>query len=164
MNNPKILLTAFKNTSSEKLIYCFDSGFTKLILENNKEYSTHQLFDELNDHKYDYVISFGQKPVIRDKVYIEKKANSNLLTCDTSFDVSQLKSSIENSGLSVKISENAGTSYCNNIYYQGLRYINDIDIDIKMVFIHIPFEKNISDFNAYTSKIIQGIYYYINRS
>ena len=27
---------------------------------------------------------------------------------------------------------------CNNIYYEGMKYIKDNSLDIKMIFIHIP--------------------------
>lgn len=164
MNKPKVLLTAFKNTSSERLIHFFDDSFAKLILENHKEYSTSQLYSELEKHRYSHVISLGQKPVIREKIYIEKKAKNGDVSYETTADIQAMKNEFEKNGLAVHLSENAGTSFCNNIYFYGLQYINDSGSDTKMVFVHIPFEKNIADFRCFSEKIISGINYYINRS
>ena len=71
--SPKnVLLTAFENTSSELFVKAFDEKYRKLILKNDKVKSILQFENELKSHEYDYVFSFGQKPVIIDKIYIEK--------------------------------------------------------------------------------------------
>ena len=36
------------------------------------------------------------------------------------------------------ISKNAGNYLCNNIYYEGMKYIKEKSLDVKMIFIHIP--------------------------
>ena len=43
------------------------------------------------------------------------------------------------------ISEDAGNFLCNNLYYKGLKYIKENNINCKMIFIHIPKIENISD-------------------
>ena len=45
------------------------------------------------------------------------------------------------------MSVNAGTYLCNNIYYEGLKYIKQNGIDTKMIFIHIPSIKQGYDFD-----------------
>ena len=50
-----------------------------------------------------------------------------------------------------KNSKNAGTSYCNYIYYKALEYLQENRSDTKVVFIHIPYYKNISDFGKLCS-------------
>lgn len=42
----------------------------------------------------------------------------------------------------VKISTDAGNYLCNNIYYNGMKYIHDKNLNIPFLFIHIPYLKN----------------------
>ena len=60
-------------------------------------------------------------------------------------------------GIIAQISHNAGTSFCNQLYLNVLKYIFQNDIHTKMVFIHIPFMKNISDFDSLGKKILDTI-------
>ena len=155
----KILLTAFKDTSSEKLINCFDDRFFKLILQNNKLKSEHQLKQFIDKEKPNYVISLGQRPVIKNKIHIETCAKSEERIIYTDFDYDTLLRIFKDNGIEVKLSNNAGRSFCNNIYCFGLSYIQNKKIDTKMLFVHIPFEKNISDFKCFADKMINALEY-----
>ena len=42
------------------------------------------------------------------------------------------------------ISNDAGNYLCNNIYFNGLKYIEDNKLKTEMIFIHIPQINNIS--------------------
>lgn len=152
-----VLLTAFRGTSSEKLINCFEDTYSKLILENDKDISVNQLISALEANRFEYVISVGQKPVIKDKVYIELEGKIGDTAYKTDFDFDRLCAVFMNSGLLTHISHNAGTSFCNNIYAHGLKYIWKQSCKARMVFVHVPFEKNISDFNDYSEKFMQAI-------
>lgn len=154
---PKFLLTAFKGTSSEKVIGCFDEAYRRLILENDKVNSAEQLISEMEKDRFDYVISFGQKPVIKDKIYVECSGRLGDTTYETGFDIIRLVSALKNYGFSVHISNNAGTSYCNHLYARGLEYILERLYMGNMVFIHIPFEKNISDIKDFSDRLIKAI-------
>lgn len=154
---PKILLTAFKGTSSEKVIGCFDESYRRLILENDKVISVNQLISELENDPFDYLISFGQKPVIKDKIYVECSGRLGDTEYETDFDIIRLVSALKQYGFSVHISNNSGTSYCNNLYARGLKIILERAYKGRMVFIHIPFEKNISDFNDFSDRLIKAI-------
>ena len=160
---PKILLTAFKGTSSEKLISCFGEEYHKLVLENHKEKSVEQLVKLLKHNNFDNVISFGQKPVIRDKLYIELEGKIYGTSYKTNFDIDRLMNVLEHSGFSVHISNNAGTSFCNNIYAHGLKYIKENAYKTKMLFIHVPFEKNISDFDDFSERLVIAADEFINK-
>ncbi len=153
----KILLTSFIDASSEKLVKFFDSNYNKLFLENNKAKSVLQLTDAINTEEYDYVFSFGQKPVIVDKIYIEQYGKNGNTTYETDADLARLAKAFMVFGLTVRLSENAGTSYCNNIYAHGLEYIFANDLKTQMIFIHIPFMKNISDSKVFFENIIKTI-------
>lgn len=158
--NGKILLTAFEGTSSEKLIARlgeYISSANTLNLENDKLKSVSILSEFIEYNEYDYIFCFGQKPVIKDKVYIESCGRIDDTIYKTDFDMTRLAAALKSVGLSFRYSENAGTSYCNNLYAYGLKLIYKRRLKSKMVFIHIPFEKNISDFNSFCDKICNAI-------
>lgn len=157
INKPTVLLTAFRGTSSEKLITAFDDTYIKIILENDKNISEKQLVDALENNKINYIFSFGQKPVIKDKIYIETVGKIDGTIYNTDFNIDKLASALNSRGLSARVSSNAGTSYCNNIYAYGLKYISENNYNAKITFIHVPFEKNISDFQDYSKKLIKSI-------
>lgn len=148
-----ILLTAFKDTSSEKLVKRLQNG-NILILENHKEKSVEQLIGRLNKNTYSLILSFGQRPLIKDKIHFESTAkDKNGGMYITDFDIETALTICRKLGISAKRSDNAGTSYCNHIYYWGLDYIKSHSLNTQNVFIHIPYDKNISDFDAFTEKI-----------
>ena len=153
----EVLLTAFKGTSSEKLINQFDDTYHKLILANDKIKSVNQLISELETNEYDYIISFGQKPVIKDKVYVEISGKLENIVYNTNFQITEFVKRLMNYDFAVHISSNAGTSFCNNIYAHGLKYIIERLYEGEMVFVHIPFEKNISDFEDFSNRIILSL-------
>ena len=152
----QILLTAFKNTSSEALVKR-TQRFDLIILENDMEKSVKQLEQALQKEKYRYIFSFGQRPIIKDKIHIEDKAIVNREVLETSFDTEKLKKAFEDCEITVKLSHNAGTSYCNNIYYNGMKIISNNNLNTEMVFIHIPYMKNISNSADFFHSIEKGI-------
>lgn len=158
-----ILLTAFKDTSSERLINRF-SDHDRLILENHRDRSVEQLINRLNENTYGLILSFGQRPLIKDKIHFESTArDKNGVEYITDFDIEAALKICGDIGLSAKRSDNAGTSYCNNIYYWGLSYIKSRSLNTEMCFVHVPYDKNIGDFEDFSDKIkllinhIQGV-------
>lgn len=155
MNHMNILLTGFRGTSSEVIVKT--SKYKSLILPNDKVLDSRLLIEEMSLNKYNYILSFGQKPNIKNKVFIETTAR-NLDDCiNTNFDYNKLKNGLETQSLSVKISGNAGTSFCNALYYGGLKFINNERLGSKMIFIHIPFYKNISGPKQFFSRVLAAI-------
>jgi pyroglutamyl-peptidase len=158
---PKVLFTGFKGeiSSSKVLLDNLNKniGIDYLFLENDFEISKRQLIDKLKENKYDIIFSFGQKPVIK-SVYIEKVAINKLERIETNYNYIELKNYLEKY-YKIKISENAGNYLCNNIYYYGLKYILDNKLNIKMIFIHIPYLKNmdIKHFSKIIEKYIENI-------
>ena len=102
----KILLTAFKHTSAEKLIKGI-SEFDTLFLPNDKVLDSQKTIDYISKRKIDCIISIGQRPNIKDKVYIETLASKKMCKINTSFDYENLKMLFEKKGLNVKLSNNA---------------------------------------------------------
>ena len=147
---------AFCGTSAELLIKSVKK-YETLFLPNDKVKDSEKLIDVITNERFDYVISFGQRSNIKDKVHIETTAKDGEFYINTNFDFDRLKALIEENGVISKISHNAGTSFCNKLYLKGLQYISQNNLDTKMVFIHIPFMKNIADFDSFCKQFFDVI-------
>ena len=136
----KILITSFKgkNNSSSLLLHKIrtSKSFDNIELTNSFKTSETELARKLKNN-YKYVIALGQKPGV-DKVYIELKAKKNASNFDTNFPINKIKNLFDDNNINYLVSVNAGNYFCNNIYYEGLKYIIDNELDTKMIFIHIP--------------------------
>ena len=165
MDGKRILLTAFCGTSAETLVKGAELNlkFKVLYLPNDKIKDSELLIEALQQKQFDYVISLGQRPNIKDKIHIETLARKGEDVLITAFEYERLKGCLEQNGLSVKISDNAGTSYCNELYWNGLRYILERELDTQMVFIHVPFEKNISNLKHFVEEM-KVILNFVNKS
>lgn len=157
MYTPNILMTAFRGTSAELLIQNAKNNYRTLLLPNDKIKDSEMLLDAISNEKFDYVISFGQRPNIKDKVHIETTAKAGEFQINTNYNCENLKQMFEQNGIVSKISHNAGTSFCNELYLNGLKYIFENDLDTKMVFVHIPFAKNVTDFDSFRNRIFEVI-------
>lgn len=89
-NNTKILLTAFCGTSTEQLIK-HTRNYKTLFLPNDKIKDSEKLIETISNEKFDYIISFGQRPNIKDKVHIETTAKEGELQISTDFNCDRLK-------------------------------------------------------------------------
>lgn len=152
----KILLTAFRGTSAEVLVKGMRQ-YKSLIFPNDKVLDSELLAEALELEPWDYVISLGQRPNIKDKVHIETTARKDASYICTSLDWERMKQVFEQCGLKVKISENAGTSFCNELYWNGLKFIQEKQLGTKMVFVHVPFEKNVTDMEEFRGRIENGL-------
>lgn len=159
MAGKKVLVTVFRGTSAEVLVKGAGLGseWNVMYLPNDKVKDSELLIEILEQEHFDYVISLGQRPNIKDKVHIETRACKGGLSIETNFDFETLKYTFEQAGLTVKLSNNAGTSFCNEVYWNGLRYIKENKLDTRMVFLHVPFEKNISDVGEFRGKLFGGV-------
>lgn len=137
-----ILLTGFRGTSSELLME--KAGCRSLILPNDKVLDGQLLLAELKRQDYEYVFSFGQKPNIRDKVYLETTARNGNKCLHTDFAYGELQELLAAEKIEVRISDYAGTSFCNALYWNGLDYIHNRKMKTQMLFLHIPFSRNIT--------------------
>lgn len=155
-NNKNILLTAFCNSSAEVLLQDIKS-YKTLFLPNDKIKDSQILIDVVASKNFDYVISFGQRPNIKNKVHIETTAKAGDYHIDTNFDCEKFNQLFAGKGVVSKISHNAGTSYCNQLYLNGLKYISANSLETKMVFVHIPYLKNITDFDCFRKQIFEVI-------
>ena len=152
----KFLLTAFRNTSADLLLKGM-KNYKTLLLPNDKVKDSEKLIHAINSGAYEYIISFGQRPNIKNKVHIETTAREGKFQIDTNFDYERLKQLFEEKGLVVKISHNAGTSFCSKLYLNGLMYITQNNLDVKMIFMHIPFIKNIEDMEMFRQQVFEVI-------
>lgn len=142
----KILLTAFgiRLNSSKIFVDKIKSNVNKIVFQNDYFKSENSLINELKNNCYDYIISFGQKPITK-SIYIEIRSTKNNSILNTNFDYIKLFEFLEEEKYKVKISSNAGRSLCNHVYFEGLNYIYSNNLKTKMIFIHIPYSKNLED-------------------
>lgn len=137
-----ILYTAFngKDNSSKILldnIKTLDEN--KLYLRNSFITSVKQLQKKIKLDNYDLIVSFGQAPLEQDNIRIEVVGKNTTEIYESDFDYSQLKEKLEKNNYKTDVSRDAGNYYCNNIFFNGLKYIKGNDLKCKMIFIHIPF-------------------------
>ncbi len=154
--NKSILLTVFDGTSSKLLFNGFKDA-PILVLPSDKAKDSELLLETLSKVHFDYVLSFGQRPNIKDKVHIETTARDGVVCADTVFDCERLRLLFEQNDIPAKMSQNAGTSYCNRLYWNGLKYIKEKALKTKMVFVHVPFVKNIGDFELFRQRIFNTL-------
>ena len=143
----KVLYSAFngKSNSSKVLLDNINTKENnKLYLKNSFKTSVEQLKNKIKNNEYDLIISFGQAPLNRNTIKIETRGNDNVYY-ETNYDYSKLKEKLEEKNFNVVISKDAGNYLCNNIYYNGLKYINEQKLKCRMIFIHIPEINNIDD-------------------
>ena len=120
----KILYTAFNgqdNSSKILLDKITAESKDKLYLRNSFDTSVKQLINKLKN--YELIISFGQAPLDKDTIKIEVVGKKEKDLYKTDFNYSKIKEDIEKTGFKVYISEDAGNFLCNNLYYNGLKYI-----------------------------------------
>ena len=149
MNQGKVTLLAFKNTSAELLVKGMD--FPTVFLPSDKLQDSEIAKEEIQ--KSSIIICFGQKPQIKNKICLELIAKNNGSTIATNFDIESFKEKLELQNVSYSESQNPGTSYCNLVYWNGLNYIKEQNINCKFLFIHIPFEKNINNIAELQEKL-----------
>lgn len=119
----------------------------KLYLVNSDKTSVRQLTEKMDGENYDCVVILGQwgrvpKGVLR----LETLAKKGRYEHATKFPVQELASLLEKYGYEVQISNFAGRWLCNNVYFYGLKHLEQTGQRCKMVFIHIPKDRDITDY------------------
>ena len=147
--NKKLTILAFKNTSAEHLVKGLD--FSTVFLPSDKIKDSEIARAEIE--KSDIVICFGQKPQIKNKICLELIAKNQGEIIKTNFDLEPLKHLLETNNIPYSESHNPGTSYCNLVYWNSLNYIKDQKLNCKLLFIHIPYEKNIDNILTLQEKL-----------
>ena len=152
----KVLYTAFNGKcNSSKILLDTITDVDKLYLKNSFNTSVIQLTNEIRKNEYDLVVSFGQAPLDNDIIKIETKAHLKN-SYETDYDYRELEKNISKY-YKVLVSDDASNYLCNNVYYYGLKFIQENKLKTKMIFIHIPKMNNISNIKL-MSKIIKEIY------
>jgi pyroglutamyl-peptidase len=153
-----ILFTGFNGNNNSSKVFLDNlrknNDVDLLYLDNNFLVSEKQLKEKMKNNEYKIIFSFGQKPIIK-SIYIEKTARNGSEKLETNYDYIGLKNYLENY-FKIKISENAGNYLCNNIFYKGLKYIYDNKLETQMIFIHVPYLKNI-DINYFYNIIVEYV-------
>lgn len=154
-----ITVSAFRNTSSEKIVSFMH--FQKVILPNDKILDFETLLPFIQ--KSDLLFCFGQKNGLKDKVCLEVVANEDGNSIQTDFDIDTFEKLLITYGIQSKKSSNPGKSFCNSVYYKSMKYIKSHKTDCKVIFIHIPYENKITDINEFALKLENVILAYSNQ-
>lgn len=152
----RVLLAGFRNTSAHKLITLANDMDT-LIFPNDLIVDGEMLVQRLEKGCCDIAICVGQKPGLKNKVCIETSAKAGNESFTTIVDCEKLALLFSSNGLKCRISNRAGTSFCNEVYLNGLRYVSNWKLEPAVVFIHIPFEENIQDPLAFYKNFLSVI-------
>lgn len=158
MKQNRILFTGFKKahenniSSSAILLEKISDEYGKFLFTN--DYTT--IIDEIDklflEEKYDYVIMFGQKPIIK-RLAIETKCKKKKEIVETNFPIKKLLNILDENDIAYKISENPGTSYCNFAYYNVLKCLDARGHKTKVIFIHIPYKDNFVEYEKFVKVI-----------
>ena len=103
------------------------------------------------------IISFGQAPLEANNIKIETIGRGKT-EFKTNFNYDNLVSILKENNYKVSISSNAGRYLCNNLYYEGLKLINEKELKSKMIFIHIPKIKDINDIDNLAKIFDEGVF------
>lgn len=142
----EILYTAFNGKlNSSKILLDKIKTSKKLYLRNSFVTSVKQLKNKIKLDNYDLIVSFGQAPLEQDNIKIEIVGKNQDQIYESNFEYLQLKDKLEKNNYKTEISRDAGNWYCNNIFFNGLKYIKENNLKCKMIFIHIPFIDKISN-------------------
>lgn len=158
----KYLFTGFQdNTNSSKQLAmqlgkAVDASEV-LILTNDREMCVKQLYAILESHHFDSILMFGQKPVIRDKIYLERQARVDGKLLVTDFDLGSIAGYLTRQDNVIKESDNPGTSFCNWIYYHALKYVREFHLTTRVLLIHIPNLGNTTNLNKLVADFSQAL-------
>lgn len=151
-----ILYTGFNGkTNSSKIILDKIKSSNKQYLKNSFKTSVNQFEKVIKDNCYDLIISFGQGPLELNTIKIETKGK-DIDSYTTNYNYSNLKEKLIRNGYSVIVSNDAGSYLCNNIYYNGLKFIENNNLKSSMIFIYIPKIDNITEIDK-LAKIFNNI-------
>lgn len=152
-----ILFAGFKGqTNSSKLLLDALSvpEEQKLYLTNSFQTSVRELTEKLINGNYARALVFGQGRVPTGAVRLELVAKKGRYQRLTTFPYQKLRHNLVKQGLRVVISENAGNWLCNNVYYYGLKTVEEKGLKCQLIFVHLPKAKQIKDF-VQLAKILQ---------
>lgn len=144
-NNLQILYTAFiGKTNTSKILLDHINSLNKLYLKNSYSNSFLALKKALEHQKFDLVVAFGQRHLERDVIQIERVAKGEETSLVTTYDYDILVTKLKKK-YKVVISDDAGEYLCNYLYFCSLKFLRENNYKTKMIFIHIPKVKNITD-------------------
>lgn len=160
MKQSRILFTGFKKAhkndvnSSAILLDKISNQFSKFLFTN--DYTT--IIDEIDKlfekENYDYVIMFGQKPLIK-SLSVEVICKNKNSIIKTNFPLKKLLDVLKENNIAYKISQNPGTSYCNFAYYNVLKCLEAREWNTKVIFIHVPCKDNFRELEKFVKVINQ---------
>lgn len=151
----KILFGYFNgiNNASKLLVDKINVNMTqKFSLRNSFTGCVSDIKKVLKNNEADYIICFGQwKIVKKDHLRIETTASIDGNEIITNFNYKELHQLLDNNNIKNEVSTYAGDYLCNFVYYYGLKYINEHNLKTKLIFIHIPISKDITNLDDFAN-------------
>ncbi len=141
MKQNRVLFTGFKNSSAAILLNKISTSYEKFLFTNDYTTIIYEIDELFDKEKYDYVIMFGPKPLIK-SLAIEKICKHKKNYLETNFPIEKLTNILSENNIAYKISENPGTSYCNFAYYNVLKCLEVRGFKTKVIFVHVPYIDN----------------------
>ena len=154
-----VLIAFFSGTSAETISK--EMMFDKVALPSDKTMDVEILLNKLKKNDYDYIICLGQKPGIINSIKIETEAHGET-TLNSTADCNILLKLLKQKGIEAELSSKPGNSFCNNVYWHGLHYLLENKRSSKMLFLHVPFEKNIQDVSEFNRLTIEAFDQFVN--
>lgn len=160
MRQSRILFTGFKKpykngeSSSAFLLDKISDEYDKFLFTNDYTTIIYEIDELFEKEKYDYVIMFGQKPLIK-RLSIEVKCKKKKEVLETNFPLKKLLTILDEKNIAYKISENPGVSYCNFAYYNTLKCLQVRGYKTKVIFIHVPFIDNFVELEKFIKIVNQ---------
>lgn len=156
----RILLTAFADTAADMLVQAlFDTLphdlFAFLTVPYQREASVQALIKSVlrEKGKLRYVVLFGQKAQIGDRVHVEICGRARDRWFETDFPVARFMLCAAGCGLPVYLSQNAGAAFPNHLYAEGLRFFAENPAyRCRMVLCHIPCAEHITHPTEFADK------------
>lgn len=159
MTRSKVLLTGYQGgkgdlSTTETLLDKVSIDCDKFLFTNDFD-SIKEEVAELILKDYDYIIMFGQKPVIKNlSVEIECFFNNEYEY--TNFPLRMILNPLKKYNIDYEVKESPGNSYCNFAYYQVLKQVESHKLKTKVIFIHVPHLKNFVEFDKVVNMINEG--------
>ncbi len=141
----KILFTGFKKANARDLnstVFLLETLPKKnYFLFTNDFDCIKREVEELFKEKWDKIVMFGQKPVVK-SLRVERCARLGDEVMQTNCDLLKIESLLNSNDIAFKWSDNPGNFYCNYAYFQVLKMIELKELKTEVIFIHIPYLDN----------------------
>jgi len=159
MTRSKVLLTGYQGgkgdlSTTETLLDKVSIKCDKFLFTNDFDKIKEEV-SMLIQRDYDYIIMFGQKPLIK-SLSVEIECFFDNEYEYTNFPLKMILEPLKKYDIDYEVKESPGNSYCNFAYYQMLKQLESRKLLTKVIFIHVPHMKNFVEFDKVVAMLNKG--------